>query len=59
MSKREDKTFEELKEEKEMCLTERLHIHFTTWEAFERAVSDARNNYGDKFIHGEIVVELR
>lgn len=42
-----------------MCLTERLHIRFTTWEAFERAVDNARNNYRDKFIHGEIVVELR
>ena len=42
-----------------VCLTERLHVRFTTWEAFERAIQEVKNNYGDKFIHGEIVVEIR
>ena len=55
---RETKTYEQLTGEDEMCLTRRLHIRFTNWDAFKRAITEVKKDYGDKYIHGEIVVEV-
>jgi len=53
---RQNKTYEELVEEDRMCLTERLHIRFTTWDALKRAIEKVKKDHGDKNIHGEIIV---
>ena len=37
-----------------MCLMIMEVIRFNTWDAFKRAVSRVKNNYGDKPIHGQI-----
>ena len=58
MKERQNMTFEELMEQDKMCLTKRLHIRFTTWQAFKRAILQAEK-HGDKQVHGEIIVELR
>lgn len=35
-----------------------LRIQFSTWEAFDRAIQEVKNNYGDKMIYGEIYVPV-